>query len=470
MSSVWFSMIDHHRLVPLAFVLALGACGSSSGAPPTCDQQPCPDAAADAPECVGSSCIDAAVPDASVDAPVPGTGEPWQYVGTGPKYERVASIDAASDGGAVLVVRSSTTLGGVPYASALVRLDGAGAAKWTTTYACGDDDNFGGWSQAFFANATEIDLVVFCVGGAAVSGYATPTTSTWTVYRVRDSDGVVLSHATLAANDKARGEVVARAGRIYAAFRLTSGAVVGGMARQPGGMMAAFDRSTGALVASQFHATWWPERIAVTSMGDMWTGGGFRGTLTLGAHSATAAGVDDAVLVKMAPDGSVTAFRTFGSAQAGQDDVFDIAVGADGKLAVTGTITRGSVGGAALPDYSLFIAAYDAGGGHLWSHAIAGDDTRIVSRVARVGDKTVGVGDRTTGASTILKWFVIDAPGSTVTEQELGEGGTLFVETSVSAANGRVLMSGGFRGDATVLGRTHMTTDQDALAIAATAP
>ncbi len=130
--------------------------------------------------------------------------------------------------------------------------------------------------------------------------------------------------------------------------------------------------------------------VAVDGSGDIVVAGNFAGTTNFGGETMTSAGYTDGFLAKYDADGNHQWSRRFGGY--GYDGVKGVAVGAAGDIAVHGEFSAiANFGGQDLTsagNFDVYVAKYDAGGLHLWSHGF-GRVTREFARSVAVD----GLGD-----------------------------------------------------------------------------
>ncbi len=115
--------------------------------------------------------------------------------------------------------------------------------------------------------------------------------------------------------------------------------------------------------------------VAVDMPGNVAVTGSFRGAVSFGGSTLTSAGGSDIFVAKYAANGVHQWSRRFGST--GSDGGSGIGVDAPGNVAVTGGF-EGTVNFDGGPLVSsggadIFLARYDASGGHQWSRAFGGD-------------------------------------------------------------------------------------------------
>ncbi|MGW4502722.1 alpha/beta fold hydrolase [Micromonospora sp. NPDC004336] len=134
-------------------------------------------------------------------------------------------------------------------------------------------------------------------------------------------------------------------------------------------------------------------------------GGAYVAGYTSGSFDGTApAGDKDAVLVRVAPDGSVAWSRQFGGP--GEDKAYAVAVDADGVYVAGGT-SAGLPGTTALGGTDGWLARFDPAGNRSWATSVggAGDDllggVTVSSTGTVVATGSVG-GEATAGGTDVL--------------------------------------------------------------------
>jgi hypothetical protein len=147
---------------------------------------------------------------------------------------------------------------------------------------------------------------------------------------------------------------------------------------EPGAVVAALDRSTGARRWQRpFESTEWVIITAVTALGgDIVVAGSFGGTLRVIDKVVTSGGGSDGFVARLGADGKLGWLVRLGGA--GSDGVQGVAVGGDPKaprIAIAGTFSLGAeLHGESLkstdeksPFGDAFVAELDASGARRWS-------------------------------------------------------------------------------------------------------
>jgi len=142
--------------------------------------------------------------------------------------------------------------------------------------------------------------------------------------------------------------------------------------------------------------------IATDAAENIYVCGTFANTANFGGGVLTSAGGNDIFVAKYNATGGHV--WSFSHGSPGDDIVLGIAVDASGNVAITGSFTGTiNLGGSDLTASGardLFLASYDAVGVHRWSHNYDGTDTRNdVSTVAFDPDGNVILGGRYAGAA-----------------------------------------------------------------------
>jgi hypothetical protein len=110
--------------------------------------------------------------------------------------------------------------------------------------------------------------------------------------------------------------------------------------------------------------------LAVDGSGNIIVAGRFRGTVDFGGGLLTSAGDWDIYFVKFGPEATHLWSRRFGDASFQQ--VGDLAIDLADNVVLTGSYLGAvNFGGGVLTSagsYDIFLAKYDSGGNHLWSH------------------------------------------------------------------------------------------------------
>lgn len=140
-----------------------------------------------------------------------------------------------------------------------------------------------------------------------------------------------------------------------------------------------------------------PFSLAVDATGNIYAGGSFAGTFSLGGQSVTADGNEDALLIKLDPTGAPLWLQHFGAAN-GVANVVDLVFDAQGAPVVAGAFLTGINIGAdmytAAGQTDVFLTKLDpATGAPQWSKAFANAFYGATPRLAATADGFLMTGD-----------------------------------------------------------------------------
>jgi hypothetical protein len=138
--------------------------------------------------------------------------------------------------------------------------------------------------------------------------------------------------------------------------------------------------------------------VAAGADGSLWLTGKFEGEVDLGGVALSSVGKADIPLARVTPDGELAWATSFGGP--GEDNLFDIDVGADGAVATgwfegqlaLGDVTLTSAGGA-----DCVVVAFDDDGGVRWATAFGGPGDDGCNEVVVATDGSVVTSMDTTG-------------------------------------------------------------------------
>jgi outer membrane protein assembly factor BamB len=145
------------------------------------------------------------------------------------------------------------------------------------------------------------------------------------------------------------------------------------------GHLVALDKDTGAMRWHQTVADKGDEgvvRVTATGDGNLVATVYFDGQLEMGTKLHDSAGNEDAMLVKLTPDGTVLWSRAIGGA--GRDRLISVATGANGEIAATGISSgdidfgRSTLGNAG--DLDGLVVVVDGDGNELWGTTFGGSE------------------------------------------------------------------------------------------------
>ncbi len=190
-------------------------------------------------------------------------------------------------------------------------------------------------------------------------------------------------------------QVSGKAGRLdLAKFQSDTGQVGGGAPAVPAGTgdMPVQDRARLAAMSAGLEEV---RAIRTGSDGSVYV----LGEATAAVDGQMLKGVRDVVLQKYDPAGQVVFTRTLGAA--GEATASDLAVSADGRIAVVGSVTGALDAGKSGADATKsdsFITVFDAQGGELWTERRGARAEDEATSVAFGADGSIYVGGRTRSA------------------------------------------------------------------------
>jgi hypothetical protein len=190
-------------------------------------------------------------------------------------------------------------------------------------------------------------------------------------------------------------QVSGKAGQLdLAKFQSDTGQVGGGAPAVPAGTgdMPVQDRARLAAMSAGLEEV---RAIRTGSDGSVYV----LGEATATVDGQTLKGVRDVVLQKYDPAGQVAFTRTLGAA--GEATASDLAVSADGRIAVVGSVTGALDAGKSGADATKsdsFVTVFDAQGGELWTERRGARAEDEATSVAFGADGSIYVGGRTRSA------------------------------------------------------------------------
>lgn len=216
--------------------------------------------------------------------------------------------------------------------------------------------------------------------------------------------------------------------------------------------------------------------IAADAAGNVLLAGRFEGTVDFGAGPMTSAGVSDAFLAKLDPDGNALWAKRFGDAMYQQ--TWSVAADPAGNIFIAGAFL-GSIdfGGGSLVsagNQDIFVAKLDPGGALLWAkrfgdaafqsiYSIAVDPGGGVAMIGSFkGVVDFGGGPLTSSGSETVCVVKLDAMGNHVFSKRFGEGGPAYGPGIAVDAAGNVLVTGSFTSSIDLGGGPLTTTGSDA--------
>jgi hypothetical protein len=208
-----------------------------------------------------------------------------------------------------------------------------------------------------------------------------------------------------------------------------------------------------------------PWGIAVDAQGNVYTTGTFTDTVTIGSQTLTSRGDADGYLAKLNPSGQIQWVRQFGGT--GHDFIGDVGVDAAGNVYTTGgfvgTMTLGDTTLTSKGGTDVFVTKLNSDGSFLWSRSMgsAADDWAGGLAVDAAGNTYytgwfTGAGSfegQATTAATYTGFLgKLDAAGNTVWTQVWGSGvggtgGGWGYQVAIDGA-GHIYVAGGFDGTA----------------------
>ncbi len=208
-------------------------------------------------------------------------------------------------------------------------------------------------------------------------------------------------------------------------------------------------------------------QVAFDSVGNLVVAGSFRDVADFGTGPLTSAGEYDIFLAKYQA-GTATPLWSQRSGGPEFDSPSDIATGALGSIFVTGffndVVNFGGGGLASEGAADAFVAAYAAGGAHVWSRAMGSRDEDAALGIDVVGDRVVVAGyfsdDADFGPFALtsagyIDTFVMEFGFFGVEKQVLGGGGLgLDLAYDVAIGDDGVFLAGTFDGPSTFDPRT----------------
>lgn len=140
-----------------------------------------------------------------------------------------------------------------------------------------------------------------------------------------------------------------------------------------------------------------PFALAVDAGGNMYVGGAFNGSFTLGGQTVNATGNEDALVMKLDPTGAPVWIQGFGAANGGAH-VTDLLLDAEGKVVIAGpfvtAISVGAIDHAAVGTKDIVVARLDElTGAPQWSKAFANAWSGATPRLAAAADGILMAGD-----------------------------------------------------------------------------
>ena len=198
--------------------------------------------------------------------------------------------------------------------------------------------------------------------------------------------------------------------------------------------------------------------VVIDAAGDIHIGGNFQGTLDFGGGPLVSAGDLDLFLAKFDAQGDVLWSERFGGP--GEDRMFTLAVGGDGRLGFGGE----SFGGLDLGDGPLdagihnYVAVVDAAGAPLWSRLVSPGST-LLQAVAFAGDGSLWMtggfyeaGNDFGGGAVVsaglgdIFLVALDAAGQHVSTRSFGDAAHQAPADLAVAASGVVAVTGELMG------------------------
>jgi hypothetical protein len=214
--------------------------------------------------------------------------------------------------------------------------------------------------------------------------------------------------------------------------------------------------------------------VAVDGNGNVIVTGFFWGLVNFGGDALANVGNSDIFLAKLDAGGNHVWSRRFGDASNDGSEGWDVAVDASGNVALAGRLD-GTVdfGGGVLTSaggHDIFVAKFDAGGNHLWSHVFGDASNQDVYDVAVDGSGSVvvtgnflgtvdfGGGSLTSAGGEDIFVAKFDAAGSHVWSQRFGAANLQNGESVAIDASGNVVVTGSFL-DSVDFGGGPLTSD-----------
>jgi hypothetical protein len=200
--------------------------------------------------------------------------------------------------------------------------------------------------------------------------------------------------------------------------------------------------------------------IAADGSGNLVVTGWFAGTIDFGGGPLTGAGGQDIFLVKFDAAGNHIWSQRFGDASSQYG--YDVTIDAWGNVVLVGYFS-GAVdfGGGLLTsagNNDIFVAKFDAGGNHLWSHRFGDGFSQYGRAVAVDGQgnvlvtgqyySTVDFGGGPFTSAGLLDIFVIkfDAGGNHLWSRSFGDGSDQYGYAIATDAADNVILTGPFAG------------------------
>jgi hypothetical protein len=182
--------------------------------------------------------------------------------------------------------------------------------------------------------------------------------------------------------------------------------------------------------------------VATDPMGNIVVGGGFGGVIDFGGSTLTSAGLNDAFVVKLDPDGGHMWSKRYGGTS--NESNVQVATGPQGEVGITGTFGgTAAFGGLAVTSVGqadVFVTRLDANGAFSWSKAFGTAGTESLPRIGIDGAGSVFVGGNYEAASfTIVNTTI---PAGTTFVLKFDAGGTLSFWRKFGDAAGGPSLSG----------------------------
>jgi hypothetical protein len=209
-----------------------------------------------------------------------------------------------------------------------------------------------------------------------------------------------------------------------------------------------------------------PEAMAFDSVGDLLLGGYFTESLDLGGGALTSAGVADAFVGKFGPDGAHKWSRSFGDTA--PQFILALDIDAADKICVgggfDGTLDLGAGPLTSAGDLDVFVGCLDAKGDALWSRRFGDPDRQLLNDLAIDSQGRLSLGGEMHGAIDFggdvlgggaFQGFLaqLDGEGAHVWSRLISEGSTSVLGVKVDPADA-VLVTGHYSGSANFGGPT----------------